>query len=227
MNFLELVQMAARESGTISGTAPAAVTGQSGRLLKFVSWTAQGWTDIQNARSSWRWMRAEFESPLTAGAPRYTAASFSLARWAEWIGEPDTLTLYRQSEGVADEAALGWVDWPRYRATYERGAQTANRPVDAAISPAGELCFGPRPDATYIVRGEYRKSPQTLTAGSDTPEMPARFHALIAWKALLLMAEHDEAPLHIGMAIRRHRELMSDLERDQMPRIHVSAEPLA
>lgn len=219
--------MLARESGTVSGTLPSSVTGQTGRLAKIVYWTNDAWRQIQNRRNAWRWMRGEFSGNTTAGAPRYTASSFSLTRWAEWITEEDTLTLYKQSEGVADEGPLLLMPWKQYRSTYERGAQEQNRPRYYTISPAGELCLGPKPDDTYVVRGEYRKSPQALAVNGDIPEMPVRFHDVIAWYGLLLLAEHDEAELHIAVALRRFRELMSDLERDQLDPIHISAAALA
>lgn len=220
-SFLELCQMVARESGTVSGALPSTVDSQTGRLLKIVHWTTSAWTQIQNRRNAWRWMRGEFGSPdavTSAGTPRYTSASWSLTRWAEWITERDTVTIYLQSTGVSDEGPISFMPWSMYRRTYERGTQTANRPVHYSISPAGEFCLGPRPDATYVVRGEYRKSPQTLAQNGDIPEMPARFHELIAWYGLLLLAEHDEGNLHIAVAIRRYRDLMDELERDQLPR---------
>lgn len=227
MNYLELCQMVARESGTVSGTQPSSVASQTGRMAKIVHWVDIAWRQIQNRRNAWLWMRDEFEGNLSAGSARYTPASFSLTRHAEWINEEDTVTLYKQSEGVSDEGRLLFMPWKMYRRTYERGTQTADRPVHYTISPAGELCFGPKPDATYVVRGEYRKSPQTLSENEDIPEMPARFHELVAWEGLLLLAEHDEAEIHIAVANRRKSELSSDLERDQLPQPYIAAGGLA
>lgn len=226
--FLELCQKVARESGTVSGTLPSTVVSQSGRLAKVVYWTNDAWRQIQNRRNAWLWMRAEFTGTLTSGAPRYTAAgSFSLTRWAAWILEKDTVTIYKTSLGVADETQLLYMPWHQYRRSFERGTQTSNRPNFYSVSPAGELCFGPRPDDTYTVRGEYRKSPQALAANTDTPELPDRFHEIVAWYAFILLAEHDEAGLHIAVAQRRFRDLMNDLERDQLPQIEISAGALA
>lgn len=225
--FLELCQKVARESGTVSGTLPSAVTSQTGRLAKIVYWTVEAWRQIQNLHASWLWMRDEFDSPATtAGTARYTAVSWNLTRWAEWITEPDTVTMYLEADGVADEGLLTYIPWATYRAVYERGTQTADRPVHYSISPAKEFCLGPKPDDAYIVRGEYRKSPQTLSANTDEPEMPTRFHDLVAHYALLLLAEHDEAPMHIGVAERRKRELLDQLERDQLPKLELPS-PLA
>lgn len=226
MNFLALAQRVARESGTVSGTLPSSVTGQNGRLDKIVGWTDQAWQDIQNARNAWRWMRADFEDTTAAGAGRYTAASFNLPRWAAWITEDDTVTLYKQATGVSDEGPLAFLPWDLFKRTFDRGEQTNDRPRYFSVSPAGEFCLGPTPDDTYVVRGEYRKNPQTLAANTDEPEMPARFHEAIVWGALILLAEHDEAQFHLATWTRRYRSIMGDLRRDQLPEITLGG-PLA
>jgi hypothetical protein len=220
--FLELCQKVARESGTVSGTLPSSVASQTGRLGKIVFWTADAWRQIQNRRSAWLWMRDEFGSPdavTSAGSKRYTAASWNLTRLAEWIIDDDTVTIYLQATGVSDEGPIKYLPWHLYRRQYERGAQEQNRPVHFTVSPANEFCLGPTPDDTYVVRGEYRKTPQELTANGDIPEMPLRFHELVAWYGFLLMAEHDEGPFHIAVATRRKRELLDELERDQLPQM--------
>lgn len=227
MTYLELCQMVSRESGTVSGTLPASVASQTGRLLKIVNWVALAWNEVQNRRSAWAWMQAEFTGSTTAGSARYTHNSFSLTRWADWIVGPEAVSLYLSSTGVADEGLISPLGWPDFRGLYVRGSHDNQRPVHYAISPAGELCLGPTPDDTYVVRGEYRKSPQSLAVNADEPECPARFHAVIAWYALLLLSEHDEGGVPITIALRRYRELLADLERDQLPLVRVSANALA
>lgn len=230
MTFLELCQMAARESGTVAGTVPTGVTSQSGRLEKVVNWVNDAWREIQTSRNRWLWMRGEFGSPdavTIAGTNRYTPASWNLTRLAEWIIDQDTVTIYKQSEGVSDESQLVFMPWQDYRRQYERGTQVQNRPLHFSISPANEFCVGPVPDDVYVIRGEFQKTPQDLTANGDIPELPARFHAVIAWHAVLLLNEHDEAQLPIATASRHQRQLMDDLRRDQLPKMHIGSGPLA
>jgi hypothetical protein len=224
--FLQLCQMVARESGTVSGTQPVAVTGQTGRLGKIVFWVDEAWRQIQNRRNAWFWMDTEFSGTTTASSPRYTAASFSLSPWAAWITKERTLSIYLTATGVSDESYLMFMPWDTWKQRYDFGTQTNDRPSYYSVSPAGELCFGPIPDDTYTVRGRYRKGAQSLTANGDIPEMPERFHDLIGWEALLLLQEHDEAQIPIAVAMRRRRELTSDLERDQLPPIEIGG-PIA
>lgn len=223
--FLQLAQAVARDSGTVAGTQPSTVVSQTGRLGKIVQFTAEAWVAIQNTHNAWRWMRTEFPSTAvtTADAAKYTPASWNIQDHAEWICEPGEISLYLQSSGRSDENDIPFVEWSDWRRIYDRGSICSGRPTVYTISPANEFCFGPVPDGTYRVRGEYRKTPQVLAANSDIPEMPARFHDLIKWRALVLLAEHDEAPQALQYAAANYGVLLSALERDQLPRLNVWA----
>ncbi|CAO3403509.1 phage adaptor protein [Azospirillum palustre] len=225
--FLQLCQSVARDSGTVSGAQPVSVSGQSGRLAKIVQFTAEAWTDIQNARSAWLWMRSEFEVMTIAGTAEYTAAAWNLTDLAEWIVDDGSVTLYDQAIGPADEHQIEPISWDRYRRLYGRGEQVAQRPIVFSVKPNGAFLLGPAPDGAYVVRGEYRTLPQVLTVNADTPAMPARFHDAIKWRALQLLAEHDEAPTAMATAATNYRRMLGDLERDQLPQIIIAGGPLA
>lgn len=237
MNFLQLSQRVAKESGTVSGDGlPSTVVGQTGRLGKIVNWTSDAWLQIQNDRNAWRWMRKEFSDKTTsAGTARYTAAAWNITDFAEWITDRDCpnyfpFSLYLQSAGVSDEGAIREIGWEEWRRKYGRGQQFTRRPTEYAISPSNELCLGSIPDATYVVNGEYRKTPQILSANEDTPECPERFHMVIVWRALMLLVKHDEAPPTVlAGAMQEHNRIMEDLERDQLIRysLRLGGGPLA
>lgn len=225
--FLELAQDVARESGTVSGTNPSAVTGQTGRLLKIVEWTAQAWTLIQNLHADWRFLRREFSGTTTAGSGAYTAASWNLDDFAQWITERHAATIYLTATGPSDERHLSEIDWQDYRRLYGRGTQVNNYPTHYAISPANEFCLGAIPNATYTVRGEYVRRPQVLAANTDEPLIPVRFHDIIVWRALMLLHGHDEGGFAFQNAAANFREMLEDLERDQRPRPRIGFHKLA
>lgn len=224
MNYLLLCQRTVRESGTISGDAlPASVTGQSGRLLKVVEWVAEAWRQVQNLHDDWKWMRAEFTGTITAGAARYTPASFNLTRFSKWLCEPRSVTIYDTAKGVADESELKEMSWDDWRINFGRGVQQQNRPRVYAISPTGEFCLGPVPDVPYTVRGEYMKSAQDLTANTDIPELPdTSLHTVIVWKALLLLAQFDEGQWPTGVASVRCQDDLRSMQKYR-PKITIGA----
>lgn len=230
--YKELSQDVARESGTFTGVVPAAVTSQTGRLLKLVNWTADAWVMIQNLHSAWRWMRQEFDLTKTitiSGTARYTPAAWSITDLAEWINEDGLVTIYKSSTGVSDEGEINHISWADYRYLYGRGTQTNSRPIRWSVSPDdNEFCLGPKPDAVYVVNGEYRQTAQVLAANDDTPNMPSRFHKMVTWRAVMLLGEHDEAaPDVLVLAERKYLAFLDALERDQLSPIEIGAEPLA
>ena len=231
--YLQLCQKVARDSGTVSGTSPTSVEGQSGRLLKIVSYVADAWDLIQNLHTDWFWMQKEFSATITSASARYSATDLSITDWSEWT-LPDEhgnnrLTIYKTSLGVSDEHSINYIQFHDYLRKYERGSQTAATPQEYSVSPDGKLCFGPIPDANHTVKGRYRKTNQTLSANGNTPECPSRFHNIIAYRALLLLAEHDEAPFPVAAEIGKYKEMLHSLELSQLFRGKkiITAKPLA
>ncbi len=230
--YLELSQDLARESGTISGTNPGAVADQAGRLLKIVEWTANAWVRIQNLHVDWRWMEKDFSANVSSGTARYTPVAFSINDHRAWRNDnlvtgyqPNTIFL--TATGVSDEGPLREITWQQYRTRYDRGAQTNNYPSEYAISPAGEFCLGPIPDDIYTIRGPYRSAAVLLTADADIPACPAAFHEIIVWRALMMLAEFDEAIDQRLAAAIKYQTFLDDLESDQLPRIEMGGAPLA
>lgn len=230
--YLQLSQKVARDSGTVSGTAPSAVTSQTGWLLKIVNWVADAWQDIQNAHDNWLWMMGEFSKTTTSGTARYTAAGWNISPFADWIVDNPvtgefTTSLYLTSTGVSDEGAIRLISFARWMSKYGRGTQTNGRPTEYAISPALEFCLGPIPDNTYTVKGRYRKGNSVLAANADTPEMPARFHDLVARRALELLSGHDESPIAFADSKVKKDSMFYALERDQIQKFNTDSGPLA
>lgn len=229
--FIQLVQDLARQSGTLAGgTSLSSVVGVSGRAAKLVKWVEEAWTDIQNTHFDWNWMLEEFSSALLVDTLRYTGAgSFSLTRFSSFVVDrPDwqPITIYDPDIGQSDESPLKRISYPAWRSKYDRGVHDAGRPVEYSISPAGELCIGPKPDKAYVCRGEYWKTPQTLTLNTDVPECPERFHKVIVHRAMILMGESDESPTTIQAGAAEYNRLMSSLVNSQLPSLSLCG-PLA
>ena len=230
--FLELSQAVSRESGTISGTNPTTVLSQQGRLLKIVDWVDQAHVAIQNLHAGWRWMQKTFEGNTTSGSGQYMAASWSITDLRDWLRDNkedfyQPHTIYLTATGVSDEGALREISWQQWRTRYGRGLQTNNYPSEYAISPAGEFSLGPIPDDTYTVRGEYRQAAVRMTVDGDVPAMPAAFHEIIIWRALMMLAEFDEAVDQRASAVIKYSAHLETLEHDQLPKIAIGGRPIA
>lgn len=224
-SFLTLCSRLATRSGAI-GAPPSAVTGQTGRQAKCVDWIVQAWELVQGYHADWGFLHGEWSGSLIDGSASYSADSFNITRFGKWKGDSDNgryvrkpTTLYDPTIGVSDEGALTEISYEAWRERYDRGTQTPNKPAHYCIAPDQTIRFGPVPNATYSVRGEYVKSPQTLAANADEPDMPAAYHDIIVDRAIMLMAEHDEAPGGLAAAIRSHTEKLYAMRRDLLPQI--------
>jgi hypothetical protein len=228
--FLQLCEDVARESGA-AGRAPVSVVGQTGRAAKVVDWVRDAWIEIQNQRDSWSFLQGEWTGTLTPGTAVYTAASFEIPRFARWGGDTPvsrSVTLRDPDQDAGQEAPITQLTDPDWRRRYFVGAHAQGRPVHYAILPDDSIAFGATPDKAYLMRGEYRKSPQILEANGDIPDMPERFHRAIVWQAIMFMAEHDEGAFAIQTAQRRLNPIMHQMHRDLLPRMTFSAvRPLA
>lgn len=226
--FLQLCARLTQRSGVI-GAAPSTVTGQSGRQARCVDWIENAWELIQTSNPDWTFLRSTWSHALTINQTAYAAADLGITdRFGAWRGDRKaSLSLYRPTTiydstiGVADERPLRQLPFEAWLESFDRGAQVANRPVYYCIAPDQTIRFGPKPDKAYVCRGEYRKGPQILAADSDVPDMPADYHDLIVYRAMLLIDEDDEAPTPPGIARARirHNELLFTLQRECLPKI--------
>lgn len=231
--FLELCQDVAQESGTIpGGGTPAAVTGQTGRRALVVSWVRGAYMDIQRLHDSWRWLEADFSGSILATVQTYNASSLGITRFGDWKREQTTglnmFTIYLTADGIETETPVQLKEWDVFRREYLTGAPTSQtgKPIYISVDPAGALRLWPTPDDSYTLRGVYWKSPQTLAANGDTPEMPSQFHEAIKWLALVKLALYDEAPQVAQNYLLQARPLIDALKRHQLPRV-TTAGPLA
>ena len=227
-DFLQLCIDVSRESGAV-GRAPTAVTGQTGRQEKVVSWVREAWRQLQLSQANWAFMRAQFTGTLSVGVASYAAVTLGVtSRFGSWIGDqPDyrPMSLYDPTIGIKDETSITEITFEQWRRSYDIGEQTLQKSTRYCISPDRMLRFGAIPDAAYVVRGEYRKSPQVLAANTDVPDMPEEFHSIITWAAIMLMAKHDESATGLQAAVDTYRPMLYQLQASQLPEITTASEP--
>lgn len=213
-----------------AGTGPIAVTSQTGELARIVNWIDRAYTELQQEKS-WRFLRKSFTVNTVASDGDYaytdctdTVTAIAIARFAFWYQK--TFKCYLSSAGVGGEYGLHWLPWDDFRRIYRYGTQTNGPPCHVSEDPTQKFVLGPKPEAVYVVSGDYHLGPQLLTADGDIPEMPTRFQMLIVYEAMLKYGGHRAAPEAMLRAATEGARLRSALGRDQLPQITTGG-PLA
>lgn len=213
--FLQLVNKVERLSGIINqGQRLTTIVGARGRQEKIVYWTSQAWEEIQRERRDWTFLRKQFDEALTVGQATYTPAQLGITDFGGWVSEADNFrpfTLYDPALGRADETRLKPVNHRAWLDAFDIGSHDATRPNAIAIGFDRTLNVGPKPDKSYVLRGWYRRKIQTIAADSDIPYLDEQYHDAIVYRALMMLGEHDEAPVAIGTAQAKARVLHSQM----------------
>lgn len=228
MNFLQLAQAVKRESGLSGGgpSAYASATGDDLRIFNWVNWAAR---DIALAREDWRWRRGSATAASTTTQANTAATAFGLTDFASWKGENYVYkpSAYRISDGASTERKLVWMTYDQFRMTFMVGDQTPGVSTYWSISPSEEFLLGPAPDSAHFIRADYVKDYTDLAADGDVPAMPARFHMLIVWRALLEYGGYDAASEVYQRAQQNYQLMWTSLVQNQLDTPTVAARSLA
>jgi hypothetical protein len=207
--FLQLVNDVERESGTISQSQRlTTVAGAIGRQEKIVHWTRQAWEMIQRERSDWLFRSAQFTGDVVAGDSTYSATDLGITNFAGWE-QGSYFTIYDPALGRGDETVLREITFREWYNAYGIGLPDSNRPVVIAQGDDRSLYLGPPPMKPYKLRGFFRRSFQSLTADNDVPFIDPEYHQAIVWRALMLLAEDDEAQFEIATSGRQYDTIFS------------------
>lgn len=218
MNFLEICQRAALESGVSRSTSgPVSVLSQTGEMGKIVTWVLAAYQDVQNKHAMWDFLRFDFSFNTIASTSTYLPSAVSLEELATW--EAKDMRVYLTATGVSDELRLKSRDWVYLKANRLIGTVQSGKPYEVAVRPSKALVFWPTPDAVYTVTGEYWKRAQTMAANADEPLVPEQFHMIIVWGAVRYYAGDQGAAELYALADQNYNRLMKKLELDQLPQI--------
>lgn len=206
MTFLELCQRLRQEVGA-AGTGPATVTGQNGEMQRLVGWIQQAWRELQTERRGWRFAWTEGEVELSVGFRDYALPS----DFEHWI--KDTLRI-----GDDSLRALDYVDFRRLYRT-----PASEQSIGAAcITPDFKLRLSSLPTTDTALGFEYYRTPQELTDNGDVPRMPARFHLLIVYRAMIQYGLYENAPEVVQQGNSNATQMMDDLMMSELPPIEIT-----
>jgi hypothetical protein len=223
MNFLQLVNWTISKTGGPSELQT--VLDQRGEARDYVSRVQEAWQLIQLAKPNWKFMEREFSFDTQVGVSAYAPGDVGVQSFARWRTE-DSVRMYLKSIGRRDEQHLCQWSFEDWRDTHDFGERRTERPSVYAIDRSQRLIVGPTPDDIYTITGRYQHEPLLLAGDEDVPQMPARFHWLIVYRAMRIHALYESAPEVLAEANDSYDSLFADLETDQLPDIDMG-EPLA
>lgn len=214
MNFLQLCQRTRQECG-ISGSGPITTVSQVGEMRRVVDWVNTAWLDIQLRPETWQWMRKGFTFGCVVGQHTYTPVQAGISDFATW----NTRHVRVYSGTTENEYSLTYMAYEDFREVYMRGVIASGKPTFFTVTPDKKLRFYPTPNDTYTIYGDYYRTPTELSADSDEPDMPERFHMLVVYGAMRHYADFEAATEVMQAANLNYNRFMRNLEQDQLPEI--------
>ena len=217
--YVAIVNALKTECG-VSGATLTTLSNQVVEINRLAGWVNQAWVDIQEIHDDWFFLRQSFSFSTIAGQQSYTptqagiAVSPGLGVWKR-----DSMRIYSTSVGVSNEMMMPCIGYDQFRDLWQYGAMrtTQTRPTVFAIDPQFNLLLGAVPDAVYTVNGEYFQAPSTLSADSDVPVMPARWHNLIVYRAMQHYGLFEAAPEVLQRGQIEFSKMLSRLQAQQLP----------
>lgn len=227
MNFLQLINRARQECG-VTGPALTTVTGLTGESLRFHDWINAAWVDVQTAHEDWQFMRQPLQFNTVGAQWQYTPAEVGVgSTFANW--KRDSFRASSVGANYGDEQLLNFMEWNTFRNLYQYAnmRNTQSRPVVVTIVPPSKnLGLGAIPNQPYVIVGEYYRKPTEFTTATEEPDLPARFHPMIVYRAMMFYAGYEAATEVYQRGELEFKRLMNRLEIDQLPDL-ISGPPLA
>ena len=226
MNFLELVNRtkveSARSGGQIGGVAVA-----RGDDKRIVNWVASAWVELQN-ECDWRWMRKSVEKDILADKQRYPLSDFSITDFRRWVEETDDYyPVVYQLTSPTTIGGLRFYSFERFRRDFIVSPTAPGAPQVWSVDFNDDLLIGPTPEAAWKIKIDYWSDVTRLGNDADTPSMPARFHEVLVWRALMELASFDAAPEVYSRAKSNYDRMHGDLRHEQGPKMGLRGRSLS
>jgi hypothetical protein len=229
MNFVQLVEDLRVECG-VSGAPLISVQTLNGELLRLKTWIRDAWQELQLERTDWKFMRRPVSFTTMAGVQSYSLATVQAANANIDIDlyKQDTFSIDPPLDTPArsQEQPLDVMAYEHFRNMYVVGypatdATRWQRPIAMAFDDAKTIWFGPSPDKAYTIRGDCWINPQVLTADTDVPIMPLKYHKVIVYRAMKKYAGYESANEVRVRAIQEGRSPELTLFNEQLPQVVV------
>ena len=178
MTFLELINAVLREINEVEITTVSSTRGIQTSVKDFINKSQR---DIINSEVEWPFTVVSQSFTTTAGTAEYSRESD--AKTVDY----DSFTV--QESASTAEKKLRYLSFTEYldsRNEIDTNPDTGARALPEFIykTPDQKLGLSPVPDvSTYTVRYYYYKTVSDMSANTDTPTIPERFHDVIVNRA--------------------------------------------
>lgn len=204
MNFLELV-VDLRKECSVSGNGPVSLNDNRAEYQRLIGWTNQANAEIQGKYTNWKFLWSEYRFETVADKSRYKA----------FDDIPGNVRQYRHQSFRCNGERLSVANWYDYKDTAP--PNDYGQPLYIIEVPNGDLQLYPIPDKTYTIAYEYYRQPQVLENADDIPWIPATWHKLITYRAMMMYADYENAPEVKQAGIDGLSVLMPQMEAAQLP----------
>jgi hypothetical protein len=223
---LNLTKKLAQWSGKLSpAKVTSTVTPDTAQVADLVEWVSQAWIDIQISQNNrWNWMRKSLDDDsvaLTIGTRTLAMATIdATARTVLPFIAHDIVPLrYILLKNPTTESVhrCEFKVYDFFRGYRDRGARPTSKPTRFTILKDGTLEFDPTPDVAYTLNLDWVQVPNELIADATTPDMPAHFHMLIVWYAMIHLMDYDESGGRYKRADRQYKKMLNRMSIEQLP----------
>jgi hypothetical protein len=222
---------------TNSSTFIADVTGSTFTLTSttlldgaWASGDAKAYVDYIDLVGQWK-----FDEEINEVTPTPANAVFKIEDWGAYdlasilpgLDEANESNFYIQSTGSNtdqdndanfDPLPVMFVPWHDWANRYTSIVGAYGTPRYYTINPQGHYEFWPRPEKAYYVKCTYSGAPIGFSAATDVPELPAKLHPIIVWKAVMYYAQYDRELAVEARAKKRYGFYKRIMDRDSKPK---------
>jgi hypothetical protein len=158
----------------------------------------------------WPWLQATETITTVAGTDSYAPGSFNAT-----LDQNGLPILWHRTDELRDGVDAAVLERQSVTELDDRWLPTmAGKPREWAVY-GDKLIFRPVPDAVYTIVHRYVRQEGDLTAGSDTPSMPASTHAAIADLATFIALRRDRNDPRAQSAEAAFQTWMAGLQIDK------------
>ena len=178
MTYLELINAVLREINEVEITTVSSTRGIQTSIKDFIN---KAQRDIINSEVEWPFTVVNQSFTTTAGTAEYNEESD--AKTVDY----DSFTV--QESASTSERTLQYLSFEEYLERFNEAdtnptGDSRGLPVYVYTTPDSKIGLSPVPDvSTYTIRYYYYQTTADMSANTDTPTIPERFHDVIVNRA--------------------------------------------